>query len=121
MTISADKEKPETGVMFTTATADYSQNGWPVASAQDQKDDTGWGVAGAVGKSHIATFQTAAQTPIQGGTTLIVTMSQQFQDGQHSIGKFRLFAKQKKSDTTSVKTSDKPNTKDTQEKKTPNS
>ena len=34
--------------------------------AQDQKDDTGWGVAGAVGKSHIATFQTAAQTPIQG-------------------------------------------------------
>ena len=121
VTISPDKEKHETGVMFKTATADYSQNGWPVASAQDQKDDTGWGVAGAVGKSHIATFQTAAQTPIQGGTTLIVTMSQQFQDGQHSIGKFRLFAKQKKSDTTSVKTSDKPNTKDTQEKKTPNS
>ena len=119
--ISANKENAEALVMFTTATADYSQNGWPVASAQDQKEDTGWGVAGAVGKSHIATFQTASQTPIQGGTTLIVTMSQQFQDGQHSIGKFRLFAKQKKSDTTSVRTSAKPNTKNTQEKKTPNS
>ena len=119
--ISTDKQKTETLVMFTTATADYSQNGWPVANARDQKEDTGWGIAGAIGKSHIATFQTAAQTPIKGGTTLVFTMSQQFPDGEHSIGKFRLFADQKTPVGASVQTPEKPNAKDNQKKKAPNS
>ena len=107
--------------MFTTATADYSQNGWPVANARDQKEDTGWGIAGAIGKSHIATFQTAAHTPIKGGTTLVFTMSQQFPDGEHSIGKFRLFVEQGTSGSDSVKTPDKPAEKDNQKKKAANS
>ncbi len=119
--ISTDKQKTETLVMFTTVTADFSQGGWPVANAQDQKEDTGWGIGGAIGRPHIATFQTAAETPIQGGTTLVFTMSQQFSDGQHSIGKFRLFADQKTPVGDSVQTPEKLNAKDNQKKKAPDS
>lgn len=119
--ISNDKQKTETPVMFTAVTADYSQSGWPVANARDQNEDTGWGIAGAVGKSHMATFQTATQTPIQGGTTLVFTMSQQFSDGEHSIGKFRLFADQKTPVGDSVQTPEKPDAKDNQKKKAPDS
>ena len=102
-------------------TADYSQNGWPVANTRDQREDTGWGIAGSIGRSHIATFQTAAETPIKAGTTLVFTMSQQFSDGQHSIGKFRFFADQKAPVGDSVVTPEKPNAKDNQKKKAPNS
>ena len=70
------------------------------------------GYSGAIGKSHIATFQTATQTPIQGGTTLVFTMSQQFPDGVHSIGKFRLFADQEAPVGDSVQTSENPDAKD---------
>ena len=114
-------EKTEKIIVFTNVIADYSQNGWPVANARDQKEDTGWGIAGSIGRSHIATFQTAAETPIQGGTTLVFTMSQQFSDGQHSIGKFRLFADQKTPVGDSVQTPEKPDAKDNQKKKAPDS
>jgi len=119
--LSAGAEKTEKLVMFTNVTADYSQNGWPVANARDQKEDTGWGVAGSVGRSHIATFQTAAETPIQAGTTLVLTMSQQFSDGQHSIGKFRLFVEQGTPSSNTVKAPEQPVEKDNQKKKAPNS
>ena len=119
--LSAGAEKTEKLVMFTNVTADYSQNGWPVANARDQKEDTGWGVAGSIGRSHIATFQTAAETPIQAGTTLVLTMSQQFSDGQHSIGKFRLFVEQGTPGSNTVKAPEQPVEKDNQKKKAPNS
>ena len=48
-------------------------------------------------------------------------MSQQFPDGEHSIGKFRLFADQKTPFGDSVQTPEKPNAKDNQKKKAPNS
>ena len=107
--------------MFTNVTADYSQNGWPVANTRDQKEDTGWGIAGSIGRSHIATFQTAAETPIQAGMTLVFTMSQQFSDGQHSIGKFRLFVEQGTPGSNAVKAPEQPVEKDNQKKEAPNS
>ena len=119
--LSTGTEKNEKNIIFTNVTADYSQNGWPVANTRDQREDTGWGIAGSIGRSHIATFQTAAETPIKAGTTLVFTMSQQFSDGQHSIGKFRFFADQKAPVGDSVVTPEKPNAKDNQKKKAPNS
>ena len=114
-------EKTEKIIKFSNVTADYSQNGWPVANARDQKEDTGWGIAGSIGRSHIATFQTAAETPIKAGTTLVFTMSQQFSDGQHSIGKFRLFVEQGMPESNAVKVPEQPVKKDNQKKKAPNS
>ena len=119
--VSTGGQKAETQVPFASVNADYSQKGWPVANTRDKKQDTGWGISGREGKSHVATFQTAAQTPIQGGTTLVFTLSQQYPDGKHSIGKFRLFVEQGTSGSDSVKTPDKPAEKDNQKKKAANS
>ena len=119
--LSNGTKKTKKIIEFTNVIADYSQNGWPVANARDQKEDTGWGIAGSIGRSHIATFQTATQTPIQGGTTLVFTMSQQFSDGQHSIGKFRLFVEQGMPGSNAVKAPEQPVEKDNQKKKAPNS
>ena len=115
------QKRPKKSLSLRNVIADYSQNGWPVANARDQKEDTGWGIAGSIGRSHIATFQTATQTPIQGGTTLVFTMSQQFSDGQHSIGKFRLFVEQGTPVSNAVKAPEQPVEKDNQKKKAPNS
>ena len=119
--LSTGAEKTERNIMFTNVTADYSQNGWPVTNTRDQKEDTGWGIAGSIGRSHIATFQTAAETPIQAGTTLVFTMSQQFSDGQHSIGKFRLFVEQGTPKSNAVQAPQQPVEKDNQKKEAPNS
>jgi mono/diheme cytochrome c family protein len=70
-------------------TADYSQRGFLVAAAMDGKSETGWGVGGAVGKSHDATFRFVH--PIDGAKTkrLTVMLSQQY-GKEHVIGRFRL-------------------------------
>ena len=44
--LPAAAQDKETPVVFKAVTTDYSQAGWPVASALDRKQDTGWGIAG---------------------------------------------------------------------------
>ena len=76
-------------VEIHSPTADFSQKGFLVAAAADGKADTGWGVGGALGKPHDATFRFVR--PIDGARTprLTVTLSQQY-GKQHTIGRFRL-------------------------------
>jgi mono/diheme cytochrome c family protein len=76
-------------VELHSPTADYSQKGFLVAAAMDGKSDTGWGVGGAVGKSHDATFRFVR--PVDGAKTprLTVMLSQQY-GKEHVIGRFRL-------------------------------
>ena len=87
-------QKKETPVVFNAVTADYSQAGWPVASAIDKEQNTGWGIAGAIGKSHSAVFTIEGAPVIKEGSVLAFVLSQQFTDGSHSIGKFRLLVEQ---------------------------
>ena len=82
-------------VVLTGATADYSQGGWNVAGAIDGNPETGWGIAGAIGVSHTATFEVAAKPAVPGGAKLAVVLDQQYADGGHSIGKFRLIVRRK--------------------------
>jgi len=79
----------EGAVELHSATADYSQKGYLVAAAIDGKADTGWGVGGAVGKSHEATFRFVR--PIDGAKTrrITITLSQQYGKA-HTIGRFRV-------------------------------
>ena len=72
--------------------ADFEQAGWKVAGALDGNAETGWGVGGATGKPHNATFQFAQ--PLDGAKTGEVTVSldQKYAKGNHSIGRFRLVA-----------------------------
>ncbi|MEX2112193.1 MAG: hypothetical protein WD845_03360, partial [Pirellulales bacterium] len=67
---------------------------WPVANAIDGNAGTGWAVmpsgGSKVGKSHLAAFAVKSPIKFDGGTVLTFTLDQQYPDGQHLLGKFRL-------------------------------
>ena len=73
-------------IALTSPSADFSQDGWPIANALDGKDDTGWAVQPEIGKPHTALFRTAE--PVTGALT--VTLVSRSPHGQHIIGCLRL-------------------------------
>jgi WD40 repeat protein len=77
-------------VKFAAAKADYEQANFGAAAAIDDDPGTGWAISGGTGKEHAATFETKPDVKLSAGTPLTVTLDQQFSDGQHAIGKFRL-------------------------------
>ena len=85
----ADPSKAE-AVALQNAKADFSQDNWAVAGAIDGNEATGWAVSPQFGKTHTAVFEAGAEVKHEGGTLLTITLSQQFADGTHSLGKFRI-------------------------------
>ena len=78
---------------FENALATFSQNGYPVASAVDGKiasERNGWAIAPQMGKDHFASIQTKQDNDFVGGTELTFTLKQEFNSGQHALGRFRL-------------------------------
>ena len=78
---------------FENALATFSQNGYPVASAVDGKlaaAGNGWAIAPQMGKAHFASFQTKQDVAFKGGAELTFTLKQEFNSGQHALGRFRL-------------------------------
>lgn len=74
------------------AVADFSQSSWAVVGAVDGNAGTGWAVSPQFNKTHTAIFEVDEGELYEGGTILKFSMSQQFNDGAHSLGKFRLAA-----------------------------
>jgi len=74
-------------VVFQKATADFEQDGWPIANTLDDSNETGWAVMPQFGKAHTAIFQ--PKTPIEAGA-LRVILEHQSPHGRHVIGRFRL-------------------------------
>jgi len=72
------------------ASADFSQLSWLVGGAIDGNPSSGWAVSPEFNKPHQAVFETATDIEFVGGTALTITLSQQFPDGNHSLGKFRI-------------------------------
>jgi Protein of unknown function (DUF1553)/Protein of unknown function (DUF1549) len=81
------KAKP---VALQNAQADYNQPGWHVSGAIDGDPATGWALAPQTGTNHVAVFECKDEVGAAGGSLLIFTLDQQFGDGQHELGKFRL-------------------------------
>ena len=79
-----------TAVKFASAKADYEQPNFTVAGAIDDKPATGWAISGGTGKEHQATFELPADVKLPPGAPLTFTIDQQYADGQHTLGKFRL-------------------------------
>jgi hypothetical protein len=77
-------------VVLHKAAADFSQDGFPIANAIDGNHDTGWAVAPAFGKSHVAVFETKEPLGFPEGTVLTFTLDQRFAGKLHNVGKFRL-------------------------------
>ncbi|HZN64591.1 MAG TPA: PPC domain-containing protein, partial [Tepidisphaeraceae bacterium] len=57
-------------VSFNKSKATFSQQNYPVEHAVDDERDTGWAIVPQTGRSHTATFFTAAPVGADGGTTL---------------------------------------------------
>jgi hypothetical protein len=83
------KDTP-TGLKFAGAKADYEQGGFGVAGAIDNKPETGWAINGGAGKEHVATFDIAPDVKLSAGAPLAITIDQQYADGTHALGKFRI-------------------------------
>jgi hypothetical protein len=77
-------------VKLENAQADYNQPGWDVSGAIDGDLATGWALAEQNGKNHVAVFECEENAGAKGGSLLIFTLDQQFADGKHDLGKFRL-------------------------------
>jgi hypothetical protein len=77
-------------LVLENATADFSQDSFSPAAVFDGNDQTGWAISPQFGKSHEAIFETKEETGHEGGSLLTITISQQYADGKHVLGKFRL-------------------------------
>ncbi len=77
-------------VLLQNASADFSQDGWHVSAAIDGSEDTGWAVSPQFGKTHTAIFETKSDSGHEGGSLLTIAMFQQYPDGMHLLGKFRI-------------------------------
>jgi WD40 repeat protein/mono/diheme cytochrome c family protein len=81
-------------IKLQNAQATVSQGGYDVKSAIDGNAkaelDNGWAIAPELGRDHAATFELAS--PLEGakGRMLELNLHQNFIDGQHSLGRFRV-------------------------------
>ncbi len=79
-----------TAVPFASAEATFEQHNYLVSGAIDDNAETGWGIHQGNGKAHTAIFRLPAEVMLPAGAPLLVTLDQQYSDGTHAIGKFRL-------------------------------
>ena len=75
-------------VALQSAEADFSQGGYPVQSAIDGTSALGWAIVPQTGRSHTAIFQ--LHDTIAGPGVFTIHMEQNFPDGQHTLGRFRI-------------------------------
>jgi len=79
-----------TAVKFSGAKADFEQPNFGVAGAIDENPQTGWAIFDGIGKPQSATFELPADAAIAENATVTILLDQQFPDGNHAIGKFRI-------------------------------
>ena len=89
MFASKDGQDPQP-ITFRKATADFSQNGFPIAAAIDNNPGTGWAVDPQQGRSHAAVFELASPIGFDDGTLLRFVLDDESIFPQHNIGRFRI-------------------------------
>ncbi|MEO7298681.1 MAG: PSD1 and planctomycete cytochrome C domain-containing protein [Verrucomicrobiota bacterium] len=71
-------------VSLQNASADFSQDNWPIAKALDGDTNTAWGVFPETGKPHLAVFELKENLTLEEGATLIFTL-EQLHGREHTI------------------------------------
>ena len=79
-----------TVVKFAGVAADFQQEGFPAAAVLDENPESGWAIAPELGKNHTLTFDVAPDVALPAGSLVVFTIEQQFADGTHALGKFRV-------------------------------
>ncbi|NOX98737.1 MAG: DUF1549 domain-containing protein, partial [Verrucomicrobia bacterium] len=80
-------------LIFTRATADFSQDKWPITNAIPSvaKNLAGWGVSPKQKEAHEAFFVSSAPTKIAAGDKLQITLDHHYNyGGQKTLGRFRI-------------------------------
>jgi hypothetical protein len=78
---------------FQNAQATFAQVNYAAATAVDGKvpaASNGWAIVPQISKPQTASFETKQDLQFKDGAELTVTLNQQYQDGTHSLGRFRL-------------------------------
>jgi hypothetical protein len=83
----AEADDGERPLQIKRATADFSQQGFPIEAALDADSSSGWALYPEVGKAHAAVFELAAA--LEAGQELIVTLRFESPFAQHQLGRFR--------------------------------
>jgi hypothetical protein len=80
-----------TEVSLDSATADFEQEGFPVAAALDKDNKSGWAVNAHIEKvDHAAVFRLAAPLTTEAGGTLVVQLQFRSDFDEHQLDSFRL-------------------------------
>jgi hypothetical protein len=93
LSLSAEKKSSPEGsfvVPLENAQADFNQNGFVPAGAIDGSLDTGWAIHPQMGKNHVLVAETNETIANEDGWLLGFTLVQNYVDGKHALGKFRL-------------------------------
>ena len=75
---------------FKAASADFSQDQFPIESAIRGKTKGGWAIYPEVGKPHAAVFEFAEPIEAHGEQTLSITLDFHSPFPQHQLGRFRI-------------------------------
>ncbi|MBC8356837.1 MAG: DUF1553 domain-containing protein [Planctomycetes bacterium] len=87
---TADADEPKR-LAIKAATADFSQDKWPIANSIDGKANTGWAVDGHNRREkRKAMFVLAEPVAITENSLLTVRLKHESPHAQHNIGRFRL-------------------------------
>lgn len=76
-------------VALAHASADHSQDQFPVATALDSKKNSGWAVSPELGKEHTAVFEFKEPFGKGPSTALTVTLDFRSNQNDHTLGRFR--------------------------------
>lgn len=88
--IAAGADKPKT-LKLKSAMADFSQEGYPIENAIDDRAETGWAVSGhEKPANHAAVFVLAEPVSLNPEDRLVVRMKHESQFAGHNVGRFRL-------------------------------
>lgn len=86
-----------TPLVLHSAKADVEQKGFKAVDVIDGKPDTGWAIAGHVGKRHVLTLQLAQALPA--GSPLHLQFDQNYGKNEHNLGRFRILAASEETET----------------------
>ncbi|MFO0826419.1 MAG: hypothetical protein U0792_25420 [Gemmataceae bacterium] len=92
LTATAKEGGTPASITFGKAQADFSQTTFDVKSAFDGSPNggKGWAISPNTGVTHWAVVELKDPVGMAGGTVFTVTMSHQFNQVDHSLGRFRL-------------------------------
>jgi len=90
---ASDPKAAPVGVALHQPQASFQQENFGIAAAIDgnaNSGSTGWASSPALGVTQWATFETKEPLGYEGGTRLTITLHQNFNSNEHSIGRFRV-------------------------------